>query len=211
MSVATGPDVRFDTGTELRGLAWARRDRARFVDVPEERYLVMDGTDTPGGDAYLAAIGALYAVAYGLHVGLRRRGVRGHHIGAFGALYWLTPDQLAGASSSPVASGVDWRWRLLIDIPDEAAAADVQAARDAIGPPASQVELVTWREGRCGQILHVGSYGSETPALRRLYEAMAGRGLRPVGPLHEIYLNDPSRVGEENARTVLRQEVEPIR
>lgn len=211
MSVARGPDVRFETDTELRRLVCARRDRARFVDVPEKSYLVIDGSDAPGGDAYRAAIGALYGVAYGLHFGLRSRGVRGHRVGDFGALYWLTPDQLVAESSSPVATDVDWRWRLLIDIPDEAAAVEVEAAREAVGPAAAQVELATWTEGRCGQILHVGSYGSETPTLRRLYEAVAARGLRPVGPLHEIYLNDPSRVGEVNAKTVLRQAVEPIR
>lgn len=211
MSVTRDPDVRFETDTELRGLAWARRDRARFVDVPEKRYLLIDGTDTPGGDAYRAAIGALYGVAYGLHFGLRRRGLRGHRVGELGALYWLTPDQLAGESSSTDAAQADWRWRLLMDIPDEATAAEVEAARDGAGPAAMPVELATWAEGRCGQILHVGSYGSETPTVRRLYEAMAARGLRPVGPLHEIYLNDPSRVGEQNARTVLRQAVEPIR
>jgi hypothetical protein len=211
MTVATDAAVRFETDTELRHLAWARRDRARFVDVPEKRYLVIDGTDVPGGDAYRAAIGGLYGAAYGLHFGLRGRGIRGHRVGAFGALYWLTPEQLAGESSSTDAAVVDWRWRLLIDVPDEATDADVQAARERIGPAASQVALATWTEGHCGQILHVGSYGSETPTIRRLHEAMAARGLRPVGPLHEIYLNDPRRVGEENAKTLLRQVVEPIR
>lgn len=209
MTVTTDTGAPFETDTEIRRLAWARRDRVRFVDVPEKRYLAVDGTDVPGGEAYQAAIGALFGAAYGLHFGLRGRGIRGHRIGEFGALYWLTPDQLAGESSSPATAGVDWRWRLLIDIPDEATGADVEAARERIGEAASRVELITWREGRCGQILHVGSYGSETPTIRRLHEAMATRGLRPVGPLHEIYLNDPRRVGEEKAKTLLRQAVEP--
>jgi hypothetical protein len=43
--------------------------------------------------------------------------------------------------------------------------------------------------------------------IRKLHAAIAAAGLRPNGPHHEIYLNDPHRVGEERAKTVLRQPV----
>lgn len=210
MRVASPSGVRYETDADLRRLAWGRRDRVRFVDVPEKRYLVIDGTDVPGSEAYQAAIGAVFGMAYGLHFGLRGRGVRGHRVGTFGALYWLTPEQLAGESSSADAMPHGWRWRLLIDVPDEATESDVEVARQRIGSSAGTVELEAWSEGPCGQILHVGPYGAETPAIRRLHDAIAAHGLRPVGPLHEIYLNDPRRVGEERARTLLRQAVQPL-
>jgi hypothetical protein len=40
-------------------------------------------------------------------------------------------------------------------------------------------------------------------------ELLPGRGLRPTGLHHEIYLSDPRRVAPEKLRTILRQPVRP--
>jgi len=63
-------------------------------------------------------------------------------------------------------------------------------------------------EGRCAQVLHVGSYDDEGPLLARLHEGfLAEQGLKPTGLHHEVYLGDPRRVEPARLRTVLRQPV----
>jgi hypothetical protein len=58
------------------------------------------------------------------------------------------------------------------------------------------------------QILHIGSYDDEGPALHRLHtEFMPANGLAFAGPHHEIYLNDARRTPPEKLRTILRQPV----
>jgi len=210
MPAMVATDVTFDHGDDLRRLASARRDRVRFVTLPPARFLVVDGTEPPGSPAYLEAIGALFATAYRLHFLLKSRGVS-EPVGRLEALYWFTPEQLLGSEttdSAPVGSN-DWRWRLLIAVPqattrDEVA---VAAQSDKGSGWAERIGLEEWTEGPCAQILHVGSYGDEAPTIRKLHEAIAAADLRPHGPHHEIYLNDPHRVGEDRARTVLRQPV----
>ena len=81
------------------------------------------------------------------------------------------------------------------------------AAVAGAGEFAGRMYRDTWAEGPSAQILHVGPYGDEGPTIQKLHGAIAAAGLRPHGPHHEIYLNDPHRVGEDRARTVLRQPV----
>lgn len=209
MTVLAQPRVRFEADEDLRRLASARRDRVRFVNVPPWRYLAMDGAEQPGSEAYQQAIGALYGTAYRLHFALKARGVEAP-VGGLEALYWLTPEQLADEGSTGAGPDVEWRWRLIIAVPPEATEDEVDAAVRA-GEPSDVLQrlyLDRWTEGPAAQILHVGPYDAERPTMHRLEEAIAAAGLRPRGPHHEIYLNDPRRAGPEHTKTVLRQGVE---
>lgn len=200
------PTIQFQTG-DLRSLASARRDRVRFVEVPDARYLAIDGTEEPGSPTFVAAIGTLYRTAYTLQAQLRAKGIP-TRVGMLGGLFWASPAQLL--SDQPIEAGPP-PWRLIVELPDEATEDDVDAAMSTLpeDPVAHRIYLDHWHEGPSAQILHVGRYGAELPTLRRLHAAIAESGLRPHGPHHEIWLNDPGRVGEDRAKTVLRQPVMP--
>lgn len=210
MPAAMTPQVTFEHGDDLRRLASARRDRVRFVRLPEARFLVIDGNAEPGSPEYIEAIGALFGTAYRLHFLLKGRGVN-ERVGMLEALYWLSPEELQGSESTDVASAGahDWRWRLLIAVPTATTRDEVTVAARSGKPDAweERIVLEEWDEGPSAQILHVGSYGAEGPTIEKLHRAIAEAGLRPNGPHHEIYLNDPHRVGEDRAKTVLRQPV----
>jgi hypothetical protein len=65
-----------------------------------------------------------------------------------------------------------------------------------------------YAEGRSAQILHIGSYDDEGPALERLHgEFLPANGLAPVGRHHEIYLSDARKTEPAKLRTILRQPV----
>ena len=211
MTALLAPTHPFETGDDLRRLASARRDRVRFVDLPEHRFLAIDGQDVPGSAGFIDAIGALFSIAYPLHHGLRARGISGQSIGMLEALFWLTPEELTAEDPTAADPNRPWRWRLLVAVPDEAEDPEVTVAIELHEPMqlAGRVRGLHWAEGPSAQILHVGSYENETPTLRRLHAAIADAGLRPRGAHHEIYLNDPRRVGEDRARTILRQPVTP--
>jgi hypothetical protein len=94
----------------------------------------------------------------------------------------------------------------------EAGEEEVQAAiKEAAGrhelAALDRLRVVNWEEGPSAELLYIGPYAAETQALRILHATIAQVGLVAHGPHHEIYLNDPRQVGEEMARTVLRQPV----
>jgi len=202
---ATRP-VEFEHAADYRHEIMARVDRVRFVDVPERRYLMIDGTDAPGSPSYTDAIGALYPVAYTLHFALKQRGVTAP-IGTLEGLYTLDP---RGATNP--GTPVEWSWTLMLPVPDEATDAEVAAATADVatkkGPDlVTGLRCETWEEGHAAQLMHIGPYDAEQPTTDRLHEAIAEAGLRPHGRHHEIYISDPGRTAPERLKTVIRQPV----
>ncbi|HSM39006.1 MAG TPA: hypothetical protein VK838_06695 [Candidatus Limnocylindrales bacterium] len=215
--VATSPrpTVELERSDDLIALSRARRDRVRFVNVPEAAYFAIDGTEPPGSEPYMSAIGTLFPIAYALHFALRGRGVS-HPVGMLEGLYWLTPEEVLDGEEPGVRADSDyhWRWRLLIAVPPPATEAEVEAAiRDAARrrplPLIDRLQVVRWAEGPAAQLLHMGAYLAETPSIRQLDLAIRDAGFEPHGLHHEIYLNNPQQVGEENARTVIRRPIRP--
>ena len=77
-------------------------------------------------------------------------------------------------------------------------------------PALDLVRIEQLDEGLCAQLLHVGSYDDEAPALARLHgEVLPRAGLRERGRHHEVYLGDPRRTAPEKLKTVVRQPVAP--
>lgn len=211
MTVATAPRAR----TAPAALGHARRDRIEFVEVPERCYLAVDGCERPGGQTYQNAIGTLYPIAYTLHFRLKRAGIQAP-IGMLEGLYYLTPQDVMDEDrpTDEWDGSGSWSWRLLIPVPEVASEEDVEAAvREAAArktlPAVSRFHIVRWQEGPSAQLLHVGSYAAEGPTTAKLLAAIAAAGLEPHGPHHEIYLNNPSQVGEDKARTIIRMAVRP--
>jgi effector-binding domain-containing protein len=56
-------------------------------------------------------------------------------------------------------------------------------------------------------LVSVGPYGDTTSAYERLLEWIEAKGLRPRGPVHEVYLSDPASVPIEELETEIRVEV----
>lgn len=106
-----------------------------------------------------------------------------------------------------------WDWTLMIMVPDWIDQHMFDAAIEQAGAsdrPAriGDIRLESLSEGRCVQILHIGSFDDEADVLARMHhEFIPDNGLRMVGKHHEIYLSDSRKVAPEKLRTILRQPV----
>lgn len=182
------------------------------VTVPPMRYLAIDGHGDPNtAPAYALAVEALYTCAYATRAELRSRTGEAWTVGPLEGL-WSADDPAAFTAGDKGS----WDWTMLIALPDELSADDLAtglrvAAVKKPGHPIDRVTVRTLDEGRCLQILHVGSYDDEAPTLATLHhEVMPARGLTWNGRHHEIYLGDPRRVEPARLKTVLRQPVAPL-
>jgi hypothetical protein len=188
----------------------ARRGQIRIVDVPEARYLMIDGRGDPNtSPAFAEAVQALYPVAYAMKFASRTDLGRDYVVPPLEGLWWA--DDMSAFTAARDKSR--WDWTLMIMVPgwlDEDAFATAEERVAARSRPArlDQVRLETLSEGRCVQTLHVGTFDGETEVLAHLHEEfIPGRGLRMAGKHHEIYLSDLRRVAPEKQRTILRQPV----
>lgn len=182
----------------------------RFLELPERRFVMIDGEGPPGEEAFAPRMPGLYSTAYGLRFGLKRRGVESR-VGPLEGLWW-TIDGATDLDAILHGERGSWRWTLLIALPDEATDDEIGSAilkarlklDDAL---ARNLREERFAEGRVAQLLHLGPYAEEQPSIARLHAAIADAGLRPRGRHHEIYLGDPRRSAPERIRTIIRMPV----
>ena len=104
-----------------------------------------------------------------------------------------------------------WCWKITIRMPDFVEhdhffRALEQVRRKGIdGIEEVKFELIN--EGKCVQILHLGSYENEEHSISKLHQFIADQGLEISYYHHEIYLSDPRRTAESKLKTIIRYAV----
>ena len=184
------------------------------VEVPPKRYFAIDGQGAPGGAVHVAAVGALYSLAYGARFAGNAQG-HDEKVGPLEGLWW-SEDY---AVFQPGGDREAWRWTMLIRAPDwldagafdglRAAAVAKRKDKPEVAEALGRVALRVLDEGLCVQALHLGPYADEGPLIARMHAEAEGAGLVLAGHHHEIYLSDPSRTAPEKLKTILRQPVRP--
>lgn len=197
--------TKLDLKRELPDVYTARR-RPALVEIPDLKFLMIDGVGDPGADAaYGQAVEALYSVAYALKFTLKREGALDYPVMPLEGLWW--------ASEEPPPPGASrWHWTAMLLQPDlvtDELVADAvdEATHKRSLPAASLLRLEPFSEGLSAQVLHVGPYEEEGPTIAALHEFIAEHGHEPHGKRHEIYLGDPRRSAPDRLRTIIRQPV----
>jgi hypothetical protein len=179
-----------------------------LLKVGPAKYLAVEGRGAPADAAFQTAVGALYAVAFTIKMTRKFAGKGDYKVAWLEGLWW-GPNKRAPFD---VKSPKDWRWKVLIRTPTFVSARDLAKAQQSLlakGKVAeiAKVKLETIREGRCVQMLHVGSYASEPATIEAMHDFAHEHGLEFRGLHHEIYLSDPRRVPTSKLRTILRHQV----
>lgn len=179
------------------------------VEVPELRYLAVDGHGDPNtSPEYANAVEALYGVAYALKFASKKDLGRDFVVGPLEGL-WRAADPTVFVTRRKET----WGWTMLISQPDWITEDMVRTAIDGVATKKDNtalgdLRLHTLAEGTCVQILHIGSYDDEAPTLERLHNRyLPDNCLTFNGDHHEIYLSDPRRTAPGKLRTILRQPV----
>ena len=108
----------------------------------------------------------------------------------------------------------EWRWTLMISLPDAVAQVDAAAvlARTSSEkglPAGDRVRLEQFGDGDAAQVLHVGPMTTEPATIAGLHDFVEEQGLALAGRHHEIYLSDMRKGDPERWRTIIRQPVAP--
>lgn len=205
---ATSTPQQIDLYRERREFFNSGR-RPGLVDLQEAAYLIVEGKGSPDSPAFQEAIGALYSIAYAIKFNRKRTGTD-FRVPTFEGTWW-SGDEATVLDETLSESRDDWRWRLLLMLPDaiaeeEVAAAKLQMAAKKHGTAAVAFRRV--RQGLCVQMMHVGPYDREDETLGQIGAYIKAHNLKRRGPHHEVYLGDPRRANPEALKTILRQPVE---
>ncbi|CAH0171070.1 GyrI-like domain-containing protein [Microbacterium sp. Bi128] len=188
----------------------ARVGEFRVLEIPEMRYLMIDGHGDPNtSPAYTQALQALYPVAYKLKFASKRDLGRDYVVPPLEGLWWAEDmDAFTVARDKS-----QWDWSMMLMVPewiDETMfheAVDVVKAKGSVDR-LDDVRIETLAEGVCVQTLHIGSFDDEADVLEKMHdEFIPGQWLSLSGKHHEIYFNDVRKVAPDKLRTLLRQPV----
>jgi len=187
----------------------AKHNKYAIIEVPTMQYLMIDGHNGPGSDAFASAIETLYPVAYKLKFMSKLDLERDYVVPPLQALWWA--EDMAAFTTKFDQSR--WDWTVMIMTPDWVTQDMFNTAMDEVrakkSPPCLDLlRLEALDEGSCVQTLHLGPYSDEGPVLKAMHEEFIPENdLTMRGKHHEIYFNDFRKVAPEKLRTLLRQPV----
>ncbi|WP_396645850.1 GyrI-like domain-containing protein [Microbacterium sp.] len=188
----------------------ARAGQFRVLEIPEMRYLMIDGHGDPNtSSAYTQALQALYPVAYKLKFASKRDLGRDYVVPPLEGLWWAEDmDAFTVARDKS-----QWDWTMMLLVPEWIDEAMFRAAVDVVRAAGSadrvaDVRIEILDEGLCVQTLHRGSFDEEAAVLDEMHhQFIPNQGLSMSGKHHEIYFSDVRKVAPDKLRTLLRQPV----
>jgi hypothetical protein len=197
---------KIDFKKELRHLYQPSAKQVVEVEVPEFRFLMVDGMGDPNtSPAYAQAVEALFSVSYAAKF-MVKKGPQAvdYAVMPLEGLWWA--DDLSTFVSGDKSQ---WQWTLMIMqpevvSPDTLAAAMAEVKRKKALPALNALRVETFKEGLCAQMLHVGPFSAEGPAIEKIH-AFIQASHRLTGKHHEIYLSDIRRADPARWTTILRQ------
>ncbi len=180
-----------------------------FIDVPKMNFLMIDGEGDPNNSLdYKQAVEALFSVSYTVKFISKRQIGKDYIVPSLEGL-WYADDMSVFESGKKDK----FKWTMMIMQPDWITKEIIldaieQTAKKKTLPSLNKLYIKQYKEGRCLQLLHIGSYDDEASKLAYLhYNLMPSEKLNFNGLHHEIYLSDPRKVDSSKLKTILRQPV----
>jgi hypothetical protein len=201
------PMEKIDYRKELKHLYSPSARKVDIVEVPAMNFLMVDGEGDPNtAQSFADAIEALYSISYTLKF-MVKKGELGIDYGVLPLEgLWWSDDMSAFRTGSKDA----WKWTLMIMQPEfitlkiiNEASEEVERKKKAVSLPLVRFE--PFKEGRAAQILHIGPFSEEGPAIEKVHLFIQDKDSHRVGKHHEIYLSDIRRAAPEKWKTIVRQ------
>ncbi|MBQ9213235.1 MAG: GyrI-like domain-containing protein [Bacteroidales bacterium] len=190
--------------------------KPEIVNIPPANFIAVRGSGNPNdedGD-YKHALNILYAVAYTLKMSYKTdykiNGFYEYVVPPLEGFWWQ--DGVVGVDYSNKST---FNWISVLRLPDFITHKDfdwaVTTATKKKKIDCSQAEFLTINEGRCVQIMHIGTYDQEPETVKLMDNFIATTGytndLSATRLHHEIYLSDPRKTAPEKLKTVIRHPV----
>ena len=158
---------------------------------PPQKMIVVEAKGDPN-----AVAGEVFETLYGLYYGTE------------GVPSWPLPAPRARWPVSLDEPMEEWIGIYGLPVPDT-----VTALPEHTAVPGMTVSLTTWPYGEVAELLYIGPYDEERPALQRLRDYIDESGYAFVGAHEEEYLKGPGmffRGNPDDYVTILRYEVTPV-
>ncbi len=187
------------------------------IDVPTMNFITITGEGNPNAQPFADRISTLYPVAYAIKMTLKRfadapAGYCDYTVYPLEG-HWDINDE-AKKRFTGTFNKDDFVYKLMIRQPEFVTEAFFNEMvmlaqhKDPANALFSEVKFENITEGRCVQMLHIGSYDDEPASFDRMESFATDNGLIRLSKAHrEIYLTDFRKVPTDKLKTVLRFQI----
>lgn len=188
------------------------KPKPEVIDVPTFNFATISGAGNPNDDFFADYITALYAISYAVKMTAKKRDPKPDSYQDY-TVYPLEGvwdlNEEAKRENRPFSKD-DFVFKLMIRQPEFVTEAFFQEMLELTKvkkplPLLDQVQLEALTEGKCVQMLHIGSYDDEPASFEQMEQFATAQQLTRQSKVHrEIYLSDFRKVAPEKLKTVLR-------
>ena len=182
----------------------------KVVEVPQQSFIMLDGTGNPNLPGFAEEVSALYALAYAIKMDYKKSHTN-QEIQDF-TVYplegiWQQKEQGELVKEELI-------YTIMIAQPSFISKEMVKEALEKVKvkkPNAhyEKIRFETIKEGKCLTMLHLGSFDSEPLSFAKMDEFCKENFLNRRSLFHrEIYLNNLNRTSPDKLKTILRYQVE---
>lgn len=190
--------------------------RPVMIDLPCFKYFTINGSGNPNSTFFGECIEALYAVSYTIRMS-NKKGLQPANFYEY-TVYplegiWDISDK-AKKSYDDTLDKDELVFKIMIRQPEFvstefATEAKEWAKRKKANQLIKKLKYEKISEGKCVQMMHIGSYDSEPESFEKMELFCSQNNLNRKSKVHkEVYISDPRRVVPEKLKTVLRFSVE---
>jgi hypothetical protein len=200
---------------------YAPSARPGIVHVPEMIYIAVDGHGDPNtSDEYQAAVEALYNLSYAIKMshksGNAPEEFYEYVVPPLEGFWNVNDDAFIG--DGMISDKSKFAWTSVIRQPEFVTQRVFEWAKDTVAKKKPALDLSgtylwTFTEGLCAQIMHIGSYDTESATIKTLTAFIHESGCKTDMSdrrHHEIYLSDPRKTAPEKLKTVIRHPIVKI-
>lgn len=180
------------------------------IHIPSMKYFCISGVGNPNHEAFQEKITVLYGLSYGVRMmpksGFSPEGYQEYTVYPLEGIWDLTEEGrlLDKLDKDQLV------YKIMIRQPDFVTQDIFDLAKEKVRkksptPLLDQVAFEEIEDGRCVQMMHIGTFDSEPLSFARMDEFLLDQGLARKSKIHkEIYISDLRKTKPEDLKTVLR-------
>lgn len=191
------------------------KNKPEYIEIPSFKFFMIEGKGNPNDDFFKEYIGVLYSLSYAIRMSFKA-GYAPEGYFEY-TVYPLEGEwDISDEAKNNYTGQLDKNsliFNLMIRQPDFVTKEFFQEAMERTKKKKphellDKVKLVNFEEGKCVQMMHLGSYDNEPKSFKIMEEFCQENNLIRESKKHrEIYLSDARKVSPEKLKTVLRFKV----
>ncbi len=193
------------------------KPKPELIDIPEYQFITISGSGNPNDDFFSEYISALYSVAYAIKMNMKKLEKKPNNYIDW-TVYplegiWSILDT-GKMNDNGKLNKNDLIFTLMIRQPDFVSEKYFKQMLELTKKKKpnqllDKIKLEKIKDGKCVQMLHIGSYDDEPQSFKQMEEFAEKLNLTRISKVHrEIYLSDFRKVETSKLKTVLRFKIE---